>query len=163
MDDYLAGWSDFNVAMIGATAALAGLVIVASSVNIEVIVKAGHLTARLASGIVGLTLAIAASAIGLIPHVAPVVYGAVVIVAALIAGAVAVIATRSIYTNRNPANHLKPLRAAVGFLSPLAYLVGGILLFVSPPAGLIWLAAGAIAAIAASLMISWVALVEVLR
>lgn len=163
MDGYLDGWSEFNVAMIGATAALAGLVIVASSVNIEVIVKAGHLTSRLASGIVGLTLAIVGSAVGLIPRVSPVVYGTVVILSALVAGAVAVIATRSIYTNRSPANQLKPLRAAIGFLAPLAYLVGGILLLSSPSAGLMWLAAGAIAAIAASLMISWVALVEVLR
>ena len=32
-------WSEFNVALVGATAALAGLVIVASSVNIAEIVK----------------------------------------------------------------------------------------------------------------------------
>ena len=38
-------WSEFNVAMAGATAALAGLVIVAASVNIGEIVKSRTLTA----------------------------------------------------------------------------------------------------------------------
>lgn len=40
--EHLEAWHDFNVAMAGATAALAGLVIVAASVNIDKIVKAGH-------------------------------------------------------------------------------------------------------------------------
>ena len=43
-------WSEFNVAMVGATAALAGLVIVAASVNIGEIIKTRSLTARLAAG-----------------------------------------------------------------------------------------------------------------
>jgi hypothetical protein len=40
MIDTLEGWTDFNVAMVGATGALAGLVIVAASVNIGDSVKA---------------------------------------------------------------------------------------------------------------------------
>ena len=40
MYESLEAWSDFTVAMTGATAALAGLIIVAMSVNIERIVKA---------------------------------------------------------------------------------------------------------------------------
>lgn len=163
MGGYLEGWNEFNVAMIGATSALAGLVIVASSVNIGVIVKAGFLTARLAAGIFGLALALTVSAIGLIPHMTAPVHGAVVIVAALAAGTVAVMATRSIYANHSPANRAKPIRAAINFLAPAAYVVGGILLFTQPQAGMVWLAVGAIAAVAASLLISWIVLVEVLR
>ena len=49
--DQLDAWSEFNVAMVGATAALAGLVIVASSVNIAEIIKSATLTARLAAAI----------------------------------------------------------------------------------------------------------------
>ena len=53
--------------MLGATAALAGLVIVAASVNITVIIAAPALTSRLASAIAGLVLAIVVCAVGLIP------------------------------------------------------------------------------------------------
>ena len=51
-------WHEFDVAMLGAAAALAGLVIVAASVNIQVIIAAPSLTSRLASAISGLVLAI---------------------------------------------------------------------------------------------------------
>ena len=61
MADEFELWSEFNVAMVGATAALAGLVIVASSVNIGEIIKARSLTARLGAGIAALVLAIVAS------------------------------------------------------------------------------------------------------
>jgi hypothetical protein len=46
VDELLHSWKDYNVAMTGAIAALAGLVIVAASVNIERIVKAPMLTSR---------------------------------------------------------------------------------------------------------------------
>src|SRR5687767_3657682 len=52
--EQIEAWSEFNVAMVGATAALAGLVIVAASVNIAEIIKEASLTARLAAGIAGL-------------------------------------------------------------------------------------------------------------
>ena len=45
MTGALAEWSEFNVAMAGASAALAGLVIVAASVNIDKIIRARTLTA----------------------------------------------------------------------------------------------------------------------
>lgn len=163
MHDYLSGWSEFNVAMTGATSALAGLVIVASSVNIAVIVKAASLTARLASGIVGLALALTGSALGLIPHLAPAAYGAIMIAAAVGAMTIAVVATRGIFTRQEAEYRLRPLKAAIGFLAPLCYLVGGALLLAASADGLAWFAAGAIAAIIAALLISWIALVEVLR
>ena len=48
MAEPLEGWTDFNVAMVGATAALAGLLIVAMSVNIAEIMKSPTLLARAA-------------------------------------------------------------------------------------------------------------------
>lgn len=163
MHDYLSGWNEFNVAMVGATSALAGLVIVASSVNIAVIVKAASLTSRLASGIVGLALALTGSALGLIPRLAPAAYGAIVIAAALVAAIIAVTAARGIFTSPDPESRLRPLKAAIGFIAPLCYMVGGALLLAASADGIAWFAAGAIAAIVAALLISWIALVEVLR
>lgn len=161
--EQIEAWSEFNVAMVGATAALGGLVIVAASVNIGDIIKASSLTARLAAGISGLVLALIGSAIGLMPQVGPVPYGVAMILIALGAGVFQVQATRRIFENRDPQNRLRGLKSAVGFLSPLAYVIGGAVLITGQSVGLAWFAAGSIIAIVAALLVSWIVLVEVLR
>jgi len=159
----LEGWREFNVAMIGATAALAGLVIVAASVNIADIVKTVSLTARLAAGITGLVLALTGSAIALVPGMTGPRYGWAMVVAALIAAVFPAQAARRVLENRDPANRMRPVKAIVGFIAPVAYLVGGALLIAGTDAGLVWFAFGSVLAIIAALLISWVVLVEVLR
>jgi hypothetical protein len=161
--DALDHWSEFNVAMVGATAALAGLLIVAASVNIAEIVKAKMLTARLASGISGLVLAIVGSAIGLIPGIGAPAYGVAMIAFALVGGAFAFEATRQIYANRHPQNRMRAGKSGVMFLAPAIYLVGGAMLVAGDASGLVAFAAGSIAAIVSGLLVSWIALVEVLR
>lgn len=163
MEAYLEGWTDFHVAMMGATAALAGLLIVAASVNVAEIVKAPAVASRLAAGLAGLVLAIVGSAIGLVPDIPYVAYGAAAIVAALAAGVFPYQATLRIYQNRDPQNIAKPAKAVIGFLAPAGYLVGGILVLLGMPAGMLWFAFAAVAAIVAGILISWVALVEILR
>ncbi len=161
--DAIEHWHDFHVAMVGATAALAGLVIVAASVNIADIVKATSLTSRLAAAIAGLVLAITASAVGLIPGIGPTAYGITVLVTAALFTVFPAQAARRIVENRDPANRVRPLKAGLGFVAPVAYLVGAVLLIAGSPAGLVVFAAGSILAIMAALLISWVVLVEVLR
>lgn len=161
--EQIARWSDFNVAIVGATAALAGLVIVAASVNIGKIIKEASLTARLAAGIAGLVLALAGSAVGLIPDLGPLAYGVTMVLLALGAGAFQVQASRRIFQNRHPANRLRWGKAAVGFVAPLAYVVGGALLAGGREQGLAWFAVGSIVAIVTALVVSWIVLVEVLR
>ena len=82
--DQLDAWSEFNVAMVGATAALAGLVIVASSVNIAEIIKSATLTARLAAAIASLVLAIVVTGMGLVPDIGSIAYGAVIAAATVV-------------------------------------------------------------------------------
>lgn len=69
--DLIENGSEFHVAMAAATAALAGLVIVAAPVNSAEIIKAASLTARRAGGIAGLVLALSASALALVPAITP--------------------------------------------------------------------------------------------
>ena len=161
--EQIEAWSEFNVAMAGATAALAGLVIVAASVNIGDIIKEASLTARLAAGISGLVLALIGSAIGLIPDVGALPYGVAMVLLALAAAVFQVQAARRIFENRHPANQLRWVKAAVGFIAPLAYLIGGGLLAAGSIDGLVWFAAGSMIAIVAALLVSWIVLVEVLR
>jgi hypothetical protein len=163
MEAYLDGWNEFNVAMMGATAALAGLLIVAASVNIAEIIKAASIASRLAAGLAGLVLAIVASGIGLIPDIPHLVYGLAITALALAAGIFSFQASRRIYENHHPANRQKLVKSAVGFVAPLAYLVGGVLALAGSPSGVLWAAVGAIASIVAGILMSWIALVEILR
>ena len=161
--EQLDAWSEFNVAMVGATSALAGLVIVAASVNIRDIIKTASLTARLAASIAGLVLALSASAIGLFPGIESLPYGIAVIVLAVGASAFQVHATRRIRQNQAPENRLRWAKSAVGFAAPLAYVIGGALVSTGTQQGLAWMAIGSIVAVMAALLVSWIVLVEVLR
>ena len=162
--DQIEAWHEFNVAMTGATAALAGLAIVAASVNIGEIVKEKSLTSRLAAGIAGLVLAILGSAVGLIPEISPLAYGVTMIVLSLADSVFPVDAARRIYQNRHPENRARAVKAAVNFAAPAAYLVGGVLLVAGMTgAGLVAFAIASVAAIVMAIVVSWVVLVEVLR
>ncbi len=156
-------WSDFNVAMVGATAALAGLVIVAASVNIGEIIKARSLTARLAAGIAALVLAIIASGLGLIPTITPLWHGIVLLLATVVAGVFQVQATQAIFANDDPAARAKLAKSLFGFLPIGAYLAAAVAILMDHPAGPSFAAAGCILAIVTGIVMSWVVLVEVLR
>ncbi len=159
----LEAWREFNVAMAGATAALAGLVIVAASVNIDKIVKASTLTARLAAAIAALVLALVVSTVGLIPGIDAVWYGVTVIVATAAAAVFQVHATRVIMTDPEPLQTARFAKSTLGFVPLAAYLAAGIALVTAHPAGLVLMAVGCLVAITAALIVSWVVLVEVLR
>ncbi len=161
--DALENWHEYNVAMLGATAALAGLVIVAASVNIQVVITAASLTSRVASGIAGLILASIVCAVGLFPELTITAYGAVVVGAAALTTVFAAVAAVRIFQNHHPENRLRVGKAAVAFVTPLLYAAGGIIALTGSGGGLVWLAVGAIAAIVSALCVSWVVLVEVLR
>jgi modulator of FtsH protease len=156
-------WSEFNVAMAGATAALAGLVIVAASVNIGEIVKSRTLTARLLAGIAALVLALTVSALGLVPRIDGVWLGTLTLVSALLASVFQIHATRLIARDTDPADRARPLKYLVGFLPIAAYLVAGVFVAFGHPVGLYLAAAGCLLAIVSAIVVSWVALVEVLR
>lgn len=161
--DALENWHEFNVAIVGAAAALAGLVIVAASVNIGDIVKFPSLTARLSAAISGLVLALTVSSVGLVPDIPPLPHGVLVVLVSVLSLAFPASAARRVYENRSPANRARAAKVVVAVVSPLSYLVGGALLMAGLPGGYVLFAVGAILAIIASLLVSWVVLVEVLR
>jgi hypothetical protein len=163
MDAILREWSEFNVAMAGATAALAGLVIVASSVNIAEIIKSNTLTARLGAGIASLVLALVASALGLMPTISPLWFGVALLCAVLGSAAFQINATRRILSDPDPDAHVRVPKAVLGFLPLGAYAASAIAVMLEHPSGLYLSAAGCLLAIVAAIIVSWVALVEVLR
>jgi hypothetical protein len=164
MSETLEAWTDFNVAMVGATAALAGLLIVAMSVNIATIMRSPTLPPRAAASIAALTLAIVAGAFGLLPGQPGWVYGAEVLVATLVAATFQVHSMRILGREPNMSASDRILKATSGVVPLAAFLVGGVLIVAgSASAGLVAVAVGSILAVIAAILMAWVVLVEVLR
>lgn len=162
--DPLADWADFHVAIVGATAALAGLVIVAASVNIGDIVKTPSLTSRLAAAIAGLVLALAVAALALVPRIPLLMLGAGALALAVLGLVFAASAGMRIVQNRHPENRLRALKIVLAALTPALYATGAVVLLIgAEDTGLALFAVGAIFAVIAALLVSWIVLVEVLR
>ena len=161
--DQLDAWSEFNVAMVGATAALAGLVIVASSVNIAEIIKSNTLTSRLGAAIAALVLAIVVTGLGLVPDMAPIWYGVTIAAGAIAAAAFQVHATITIARDPAPEHVGRFFKSALGFAPVVAYAVAATMIVLGASGGLLVAAVASLLAIVSAIMVSWVALVEVLR
>lgn len=159
-------WREFNLAMVGATAALAGLLIVAMSVNIAKITGSSSLSARVASSLAALVLAIIVTALGVAPAQPLWAYGLEVLIGALIATGFQVHAVRMIVADRehSPTAAVRFAKSSAGMLPLLPYLGGAVALLAGGAGPGFWLLAiGTMLAIVSAIMHAWVVLVEVLR
>ncbi|MGR0321215.1 hypothetical protein [Agromyces sp. ZXT2-3] len=166
-------WTDFNVAMVGATAALAGLLIVAMSVNIREIMSSRALPARAGASVATLVLALVACAVGLVPGQSAIAYGIELLVATVVAAGFQVAAVRAILVEGYGSPVARTLRGVVGMLPVAAFALGAVLVLVGAGStdadastiavGLAVVAFGALLAIVVAIVMAWVVLVEVLR
>ena len=154
-------WNNFFIAEVGATAALAGLVIVAISINLKPILPSRQLSGRAAETFMILVGALVLSSLCLMPQ-SPQSLAIEIIV---IAFAIWLLPVTMQVRSYNPADpkHWSITRALVTQGATLPMLVAGILLLLGHPAGIDWLAAGILAAIVGSIINTWVLLVEILR
>ena len=158
-------WTDFFIAAAGASAALAGLVFVALSVNIANIIRAAQLPARAAAAIGMLILILVSSMAALIQQPVPAL-GVEILLFALYGFWLQVSSMRYGFAARS--KFQRPLWEAVlnavtGQLQVLPFVIGGILLLGGHDGGLYWIAAGCIAIFIFSVLNAWVLLVEILR
>lgn len=163
MTDVLGTWSEFNVAMLGATAALAGLVIVAASVNVEKIIASPVLVARLAAALATLLLTLIVSGFGLFPELEPFWYGVAVLCVSLPVLVIQGYASYRVQVDPERHGRQRILKSIPGFICLACYVASGVMLLVGHPAGLAFTAIAALTAIAAAILISWIVLIEVLR
>ena len=164
MAEALEAWTDFNVAMVGATAALAGLLIVAMSVNIAAIMKSAALPARAGAAVATLVRALAAGAVGLMPGQPIVAYAAEVLVAAGLASVFQVGAMRAIAREHYGSAGGRAARGLLGWLPIVAFAGGAVLVLAGANgAGLLAVAFGSVLAVVVAIVMAWVVLVEVLR
>lgn len=163
--DQLKDWANFFIAAASASAALAGLVMVALSVNVRKIVSYRHLPARAGAAIAMLMLILTSSMASLMNQ--PLWALACEILSfALWAWAIEIWTARQVIIG-----HLEAKRpryetvrfVLLGQLQVIPYAVGGLLLLYGHYAGLYWIGGGTMLVFAFSVMESWVLLVEILR
>ena len=156
-----AGWGDFYVALGGAGAALAGLVMVGISVSLTEILADHSLPARAAAAIGSLILVVVVAGVGLIPGEPPL--GIEILVGTLLATVQHVIAIRRMTSESTRPVATLVARSAVAAVQLVPLAVGSILLIASNASGLYWIAAGMILIIIGSVLSAWVLLIEIRR
>ena len=155
-------WGDFAVAMAGAAAALAGLVMVAISVNVREILALPGVPARAAAAVGSLVLIVVTAGLLLVPGQAAPVLGAELIVA------VAPVIALHTVSLRHRARHSSTPKFTLAVYIPLAavqmipFLLGGLLLMAGG-GGLYLIAAGILLTVVGSMLEAWVLMVEILR
>ncbi|MGO4102309.1 hypothetical protein AB4Y63_00015 [Leifsonia sp. YAF41] len=162
-DALTAGWHEFYVALAGAAAALAGLVMVAISVNIKEIIAGPTLPARAGAAVGSLVLIVVIAAVGLIPGQTSTALGIEILLGTLVASALHLMSLRHVVRvgASSRANRIARIPLTLAQLLPL--LIGSALLIAGAPVGLGWIAAGMLLTIIGSMLDAWVLMVEIRR
>lgn len=156
-------WKDLFVASAGASAALAGLVFVAVSINIERILKFEGLPERALQTVLLLLSVVLVSIIGLIPGQGHVAIGAELLGEALVFGAVIAMLLKRSLPPRSSPHSWRLSRQLVMAAGTVPLIIGGASILAQAGGGLYWTAAGMILAIAGAVANAWVLMVEILR
>jgi hypothetical protein len=159
-----AGWSDFFVASAGATAALAGLVFVALSINLGKILALGGVTERAGETILLLASGLVGSLAALIPHETPSQLGLWIFILWFPTWVVPTIIQIRDFAKRR---YYRAYQAVIRFFlfqsATVPLLMAGLSLRGHLDGGLLWLACGLIVSLIVALYNAWVLLVEILR
>jgi modulator of FtsH protease len=158
-------WHDLFVAVAGASAALAGLLFVAVSINVDRIIKYEGLPER---GVETLTLVLAAlvvSIAGLTPGQSHVALGIELVV---MAAALLIFLVVLPVTHQLPEGAYKPpawllSRWIIRFTGPGLLAIGAVSELFAAGGGLYWVAAGFVFLVLGAVANAWVLLIEILR
>jgi modulator of FtsH protease len=156
-------WHDLFVATAGASAALAGLVFVAVSINIERILKFPGLPERALETVLLLLAALLVSIVGLIPGQGHVALGTELLLVSLVVVAVIVRQPTMISTSAGDPRSWLISRWTVRLMGTVPLVVGGASVLAESGGGLYWVVAGIVLAIVGAVANAWVLLVEILR
>ena len=156
-------WTDFFVAGAGASAALAGLVFVAVSINIDRILRLPGVPDRALATVLLLLGVVLVSMIGLIPGQSRAVLGVELLVVGLGFAAVILGLTQRSMTGPGRPRGSRTSHLVLVTLGTFPVVVGAASLLAEAGGGLYWVAAGIVLATAAAVANAWVLLVEILR
>lgn len=155
-------WTDLFVAGAGAGAALAGLVFVAVSINVERILAFSGLPERGMATVVLLLSVVIVSLVALLPGQSRVALGLELLALALFFAVFVGYLVRPRPDEHESRGRVLG-REATMLLGTLPFLIGAVSLLLEAGGGLYWVAAGIVTAIAGGVTNAWVLLVEILR
>lgn len=156
-------WHDFFAAQAAAGAALAGLVFVAISINLQRVLTTRAVQGRAIEALVLLLSLLVVGLLALIPDQGEEALG-IEFIGFGLAMTVILIAMGSGASNAGGATRGQHLvRLILGQLAMLPIIIAGISLITEDGGGLYWIAGATIAAIIAGMLGAWVLLVEILR
>lgn len=165
----IAGWSDFALAHVGASAALLGLVFVGISINLRAIVGSGPLVHRAGEAVLLLGSVLVSATVVLIPGQAKGALAAeLIVVAGALFAVVAVLQRDALGHDPDPARPGPPraslaIRRALGLGTGALTALAGITLVAGAGGGLYWWAVAVLTAYLGALTNAWILLVEILR
>ncbi len=159
------GWTDFYVAAVGGAAALAGLLVVAVSINIVKIMSFPLLPGRAAQTILTIGGALVIASLGLFPAQSILVFGGETFVISLVILGTGLRQFRAAILRRESGDPITwtLLPVAMDVVTQAPTFVGSILLIAGHDAGFYWIGAGIILSFISALENGWVLLVEILR
>jgi hypothetical protein len=148
----------------GASAALAGLLFVAVSINLAKILEGRGLPGRAGEAIGLLVGVLVVSTLALVPGQPAGVLGAELLVAGLLAWAVQVgIQMRAVRGRVGPSRAVLVGRVVLAQAAVLPFVVAGASLLLRAGGGLYWLVPGVIFSLVVAVLDAWVLLIEILR
>ena len=156
-------WSDFFVASVGASAALAGLVMVAISVNVKAILDGPALPARAASTVAILVLILACTTVGLIKAQSLRALGTELLIFGVIGLVPALYSTGAGLRVPGRPWGERVFHIVVGQATPALFMVAGGLLVAGSAAGFFWIVGAVITGYVVATLNAWVLLIEILR
>jgi hypothetical protein len=160
--DAMQGWHDFFVAEAGASAALAGLLFVAISINLARILEFPHLPTRAVEALIALLSVLVVATFALVPGQSSRAYAAEIGGTGLMIWAVQTFALIGNWKDSHP-DAKTTSRVLVNQLPHLPFVIAGVLLAVGHPSAIYWILPGTLLSFAAGIFGAWVLLIEIQR
>lgn len=160
MDD----WADFCVAQIGASAALAGLVIVGVTINLDDIIASPPLPNRVLKAVLVLTTVLFECSVLLAPHLSTFGTGLAVLLLGLAFSAGLLVLNLNIYRETTRRYHRQQLfQIVLSQFATLSFVMAGAWVLFFGEGGFGWFLPGTLFCYAAALAEAWVLLIEIKR
>jgi hypothetical protein len=157
----LTTWSNFFVAQVGASAALAGLLFVAVSINLARVLEFPQLPARAAESLFAFLSVLAVASLALVPGFSPCGLGVAIAAVGLVSWSANVVML--VRTWKVAAPYGIGRRLVFNQLPPLPFIVAGVLLVTDHASGMYWIVPGILLSFVAGLFGAWVLLIEIQR